>query len=702
MRKVLIGIGIVLLVALVAVVAIPLLVPVERYRGLIESQAEKMTGREVSIGGPIALSLFPRLALEVEDVRIANPPGAPTPEMARLERLELGVALWPLLEQRIEVEKLVLVEPQIDLIVDARGTPNWQFAEQAEEPETPAPEQGRALAVEIADVAIEDGRLSYADLRTEIRYEVEQVDLSAEFPGLDAPASAEGELVYRGEAIAFSLAADRPRALLEGGETPMRVEIAADPVALSFAGAAAGGEAPRAVGELSLDIASVAEAMRWLAAVPAEEPLPVEAVALATRIEATAERAALNGLQLEMDDLEVTGELQLALAGGRSGERSRERPRLSGELATGVIDLDAYLPTSEPGQESGGDEAARPPAGWSAEPIDFSALGLVDADLKIAMAGIARGDIVLGPAVLTLALDAGRLAAALSEARLAEGVVGGEVRVDASAAPPSFAADLSVADVQAEPLLAVLAGFDRLAGMANGELTLSARGASPQAIVSSLDGRGSFVFLNGAIHGINIPAVVRELKTAFLDPSARGPQETDFAELSASFVLREGIAHTEDLTLVAPLLRLSGRGDVILPEREVALVLEPRIVGSLEGQGAARDAAPAAEEGIGVPILVTGSFDRLRFTPYLRGIAEDALRDPGAIGAQIETLKETVTGDRAEETLEGLLRGIGGGLREVPESRTEEAAPPPPAEGPAEGGETEPQTIDRLRQIFGR
>lgn len=690
MRKILIGAGILLLVALVVIIAIPLLVPVERYRGLIESQAEKMTGREVSIGGPISLSVFPRLALEVEDLRIANPPGARRPQMASLERLELGVALWPLLDRRIEVEKLVLVEPQIGLVVDESGRPNWHFAQQAEQQAEEAPETatqpGRELAVEIAEVAIEDGRLSYDNLQTDAHYEVEQVDLSAELPGLDAPASAEGDLVYRGEAVTVSLAADRPRALLEGGETPVRVEIAADAVEMAFAGAATGGEAARAAGSLTLDVDSVAEAMRWLAAEAPAEPVPVESVALATEIEASAEQAVLSDLRLRADDLETTGELRLTLA--------RERPKLSGALATGVIDLDDYLPEPAPEAVAESDGAPPPAEGWSAEPIDFSALRLADADLRIEMAGLKRGDIALGPAALTLALDNGRLAATLPQTTLAGGAVSGQIRIDASGATPGLGAELTVADVQAEPLLVALAGFERLSGRANGELSLGARGASPQALVGSLDGRAAFVFRDGAIKGINIPAVMRDLKTAFLDPSADTPQETDFAELSASWILRDGIAHTEDLKLVAPLLRLSGRGDVVLPERQVALLLEPRVVGSLEGQGAAAE----AEEGVGVPILVTGSFDRLRFTPYLRGIAEDVLRDPGAVGAQIEGLKETITGDKAGERLEDLLRGIA----QAPAARENESAGAATAPG---DGEVEPepaQTIDRLRQILGR
>ena len=39
-------------------------------------------------------------------------------------------------------------------------------------------------------------------------------------------------------------------------------------------------------------------------------------------------------------------------------------------------------------------------------------------------------------------------------------------------------------------------------------------------------------------------------------------QKTDFSELTASFTIKNGVAHNEDLEVKAPLFRLGGAGDI--------------------------------------------------------------------------------------------------------------------------------------------
>ena len=58
--------------------------------------------------------------------------------MATLERLDLKLALIPLLSHRIEIDQLVLVKPDIMLETNAQGRPNWQFTPQTS-PSAPQP-----------------------------------------------------------------------------------------------------------------------------------------------------------------------------------------------------------------------------------------------------------------------------------------------------------------------------------------------------------------------------------------------------------------------------------------------------------------------------------------------------------------------------------------------------------------------------------
>ena len=65
MRKVLIGLGVIVVIILIAVLTLPRFVDVNHYRPQIEAELEQRFGRDVSLG-PMSLSLYP-LAFRAEN-----------------------------------------------------------------------------------------------------------------------------------------------------------------------------------------------------------------------------------------------------------------------------------------------------------------------------------------------------------------------------------------------------------------------------------------------------------------------------------------------------------------------------------------------------------------------------------------------------------------------------------------------------------
>src|SRR3546814_10385524 len=82
---------------------------------------------------------------------------------------------------------------------------------------------------------------------------------------------------------------------------------------------------------------------------------------------------------------------------------------------------------------------------------------------------------------------------------------------------------------------------------------------------------GAVVFRDGAIKGINIAAMLRNISTAAIDQSFDEAATTDFAELSGTFTIDKGIVTNKDLSLVAPLVRMTGEGQIPLPPRTVEI-----------------------------------------------------------------------------------------------------------------------------------
>jgi len=289
--------------------------------------------------------------------------------------------------------------------------------------------------------------------------------------------------------------------------------------------------------------------------------------------------------------------------------------------------------------------AARPATqeGWSDDPIDVSGLEAVDASMALRVEGIAARKLKIGKSSLAVTLKNGRLTANLSEMALYGGKGKALIEVNGAARVPTVSQSLSLTGVQAAPFLTDAMGLDRIEGTASADMAVTTRGRSQKDMVSALDGTGKVTFLDGAIRGINLAAMARNVASAFAEANSGQAQKTDFAELSGSYKITNGIVANKDLLLKSPLLRITGAGTVDLPRRRLEYRVVPKVVGTLQGQGGQADV-----KGVTVPILVKGPWDRLKYQPDLAG-------------AVTEKLKQVKDPEDAMKLLEGLKKDDGSG-----------------------------------------
>ena len=77
-RKIALGLVIVVLVIMVGLaIIIPRLADVDRYRAQVAAQIQAQTGKPAEIGH-LDLTIFPQVAIRVDDFSLGNPPGFPT------------------------------------------------------------------------------------------------------------------------------------------------------------------------------------------------------------------------------------------------------------------------------------------------------------------------------------------------------------------------------------------------------------------------------------------------------------------------------------------------------------------------------------------------------------------------------------------------------------------------------------------------
>jgi AsmA protein len=662
MRKFLLVLLGLVVVLIGAALIVPFLVPTDTYKQQIAREVERATGRRLTIEGPLAFTILPRLALEAQGVALANPPGAASSDMVRLKAVELDLGIWPLVHGTLEVDRFVLVEPQIDLEVDAEGRPNWRLggpADRSAQPPEQPKEQPEAQAepagasginqasggllteIKLGDIRIENGVLTYSDAQDGTSERLDAINMTLLLPDLESSLQADGAFDYKGQTIKLQVGADKPAALLEGTESSVTLTVETAPAQLSFDGRLVAGGAPAASGALDLEVSSIRDLAAWLAEPIAFEGEGLQSLKIAGQLDAGPERVALTDTTIRLDAIEGKAELTALLSGAV--------PKVEGRLDLGAVDLDPYLPPAS--EQGSGGQDGQGPGGWSDEPIAVPPMGAAEADFALSLESLTMREIEVGRTVLELKLAGGVLNAALKEMALYGGQATGDLDLSVSEGRPAIHQTFKLDGLNALPFLTAVAGFERLEGKASAQLDVTSRGGSQLQLVRALNGNGKVAFTDGALVGINIAAMVRNAATAFLDPSAGEQRKTDFGELSGSFTIKDGILSNDDMSLQAPVLRVAGRGRVDLPARTLTYRIEPKAAATLEGQSGSRDVA-----GVLVPVIVEGPWDDLSYRPDLTGALDAALKNPEALKKQVEQL-----GGSAKDVKRALEDAVKGG-----------------------------------------
>jgi uncharacterized protein involved in outer membrane biogenesis len=143
------------------------------------------TGRELTLAGDIELEIGLRPTLIVEDVGLQNAPWGSRPELAKIKRLQIRVALLPLIIGTVEVRRLILIEPDLLIESNKSGKSNLEFEtakqDNAAKPKEQVSTGGRVAmpALVMREMSIQNGRLTFKDGQSGKTYAVALESLTA-------------------------------------------------------------------------------------------------------------------------------------------------------------------------------------------------------------------------------------------------------------------------------------------------------------------------------------------------------------------------------------------------------------------------------------------------------------------------------------------------------------------------------------------
>jgi uncharacterized protein involved in outer membrane biogenesis len=183
-KKILIAAALLLVVLIAAAYVILFNLDFNRFKPQITQLVFDATGRKLTIGGSIDINPGIRPILVVEDVGLENATWGLKPDLIRVKRLEVQLAFLPLIWGKIDFAHLVAIQPEVIVEFDSAGTSNFAFDTSSKE-EKPSPLPPPPLI--FSDIQIENGRFTYNDVQSEIRFTVRIDHLTGEIEGFDGP-----------------------------------------------------------------------------------------------------------------------------------------------------------------------------------------------------------------------------------------------------------------------------------------------------------------------------------------------------------------------------------------------------------------------------------------------------------------------------------------------------------------------------------
>jgi uncharacterized protein involved in outer membrane biogenesis len=594
----------------------------------VESAAEEISGRKVTIGAAPQLSFTPLLRLVVRDISLGNMEGGSRSEMLRVGQLEIGISLTPLLRGRRPGLNLSLVEPDLLLEVDVRGERNWALKLS---PEEALARLKQAVAILDGKISLESARIERATVRFDDRSSGRRMavtdgravlklnqegdhdlEIDAGLDGMPVTLRAGFRIPAAGQLMPARLRASLPGASLsaEGSVRPAWPAQGTDlKVALEI------NDAPRLGGVLGVGL----------------KKLPV--LRIDARLQGTNEGVRADPLQLTLGRSTLNGSIELP--------RFEPRPLVRATLDAPLLDLTEILAAAGAAREPSRADGRL----FTATRLPLDPLRLLDLESSLRIGRLELpGMRTLERVQARVSLAEGRLRVDPFGLAAGPGRINGRLRLDA---PDSRKTATVEAELHAKgvPLESLLAFVDLKAGIKGAPtdmaIKLASSGNSIRAWMSGLQGHARIVVGKGRLPGkvANWSGSVIGKAVDIANPYRTVEDGSALECVVVNVPVRSGIVSIRE-TIAGETDKVVGAvsGTVDLGQERLDLILHSQAVGRL-GPGLA-DFASAAK--------VTGTLAKPHLAVNVQGTAVAGLR----IGAAIATFGITeIAGSLARKAM---------------------------------------------------
>lgn len=659
-------IGVLVVLIVLTLLIVPRFYDIQKLKPRIEQSVQEVTGRPFVLGGKLELSLFPWAGIALTDVSLGNPKGFEAEQFATFSEFEVRMKLLPLLSRNIQVERLVLKDLRLILERKQDGQVNWEFAKTSEKKEEKAPAKGTADTddtfsirdLSVGEISVANGSILYLDRQTDVRKELSDVTIQLADISLNEPVD-----------IRFSGRLDNKPFSLTGlvgplgsplGTGQVKVDLTAEAFAIAELHLSGQVVDPSSALSYEMDVAVAPFSPKRLIKefkpdldMVLSDPTVLEKVSLQATVSGNADQVSLTDGNLVMDDTTTTIQVHV---------KDVSKPNIDWNVHMDAIDIDRYLPKAEleTTETAAGAEQAIGTGQVDKDRIDYAPLRNMVVSGTISIDQLKAGGGTVQDVVMKVTGASGKFRIDPISMNLYQGSATVTGAVDVTGNVPKTSLNIRADGIQAEPLLKDFIGKDFLTGTTLAQISLVTTGDAPAQIKKSLTGKGSILFKEGAIRGVDIVGMVHNIKTAFglAEPTQR--PETEFSEFKNPFTIEGGIYETTTTALTSPVLHVEANGKADLVQETLDFQIKPTWIDptkkTTDGQKIT---------GSLVPILVTGTFSDPKFRPDVEDAAKKAVTKAlsDLFGSESDETEKADTDksdalDGTEDTVEEFLKQL--------------------------------------------
>lgn len=507
-RRGLLALGVVVIVGVALVAALPLIASTQIVRDRIAYELSVWSGYRVTLGQAPALSVWPSFRAHLTDVRLTEWSAAEAPPVLEAERVEMDLSALAALRGEVSFSRIALVRPLLRVAENGallqpelgrsggrllRAIEMSRSMVDAEQPASPA---ASMPDIPFGTIEFTDGRIAVSRAGTD---EPVVTGLAGRiyWPTLRRGADLKASGIWRGENFVVEMSSGQPLSLFSGAEAPLKFTFEAPPAGLSFDGSAILSSQPYFTGTGRFSSPSLRRFLEW-SQTEISAGAAIGSLTVSGAVTGEVDRLKVENVELDLNGNMGAGVLDLSLGD--------DVPAIAGTLAFRTLDLRSFMSAFMPLAAS---------RGQMDDPVDSELANQISLDLRLSAANARGGNVALTDLAATIQVKRGLAAFDLSDATVFGGTVQAGLKIDR--AGPNSAAELrlNAEGVDAAALM-LSAGMKGIVPQSRANLALAAKGvgADWNAVLANADGTVTATLGEGTLAGFDL--------TDFLSRAALG------------------------------------------------------------------------------------------------------------------------------------------------------------------------------------